>query len=212
MLRIRTRSRVVGVDNSGATHHCDIRRRGEEDGLMTMATTRAIRVRPVLITVTLGVLKAGTINFVPPLLGEKLAAIKAMGYGTMNKYILSWYNGSTLVWPEEATWFMLITPEEETSGRWTTFFNLFLLTGRPTLVLFVAGDDAAAMEDQSDEEVLVGVMANLRAMFPDMLNPDVAHVTWWGKVEDFLGAHSYPIPGRDITEDAVILSEAYGRV
>ncbi len=104
--------------------------------------------------VPLGVLKAGTIDFVPPLPGEKLTAIEAMGYGTVNKCILSWYDGSALVWPEEDTWFMLITLEEETSGTWTTFFNLSLLTGRPTLVLFAAGDDAAAMEDQSDEEVL----------------------------------------------------------
>ena len=130
----------------------------------------------------------------------------------MNKCILSWYNGSALMGPEEDTWFMLIMPEEETSGTWTRFFNPSSLTGRPTLVLFIARDDAAGMEDQSDKEVLEGVMANLRAMFPDVPYSDVAHVTRWGKEEDFLGAHSYPIPGRDIAKDAAILLEAYGRV
>ncbi len=130
----------------------------------------------------------------------------------MNKCILSWYDGSALVWPEEDTWFMLIMPEEETSGTWTRFFNPSSLTGRPMLVSFVAGDDAAAMEDQSDKEVLEGVMANFRAMFPDVPYPDVAHIMRWGKEEDFLGAHLYPVPGRDIAKDAAILLEAYGRV
>ena len=66
----------------------------------------------------LGVLKAGTIDFVPPLPGEKLAAIQAMGYNTVNKCILSWYDGSALMWPEEAMWFMLIMPEEEMPDTW----------------------------------------------------------------------------------------------
>jgi polyamine oxidase len=208
--------RVIEVDDWGADHPdfaiVTYVVRGEEDGTTTTATTRALRARTVLVTVPLGVLKSGTIDFVPPLPEEKLAAIAAMGYGTMNKCILSWYDGSTLVWPEEDTWFMLISPEEETSSTWTIFLNQSLLTGRPMLILFVAGDDAVAMEDQLDKDVLEGVMANLRTMFPDMPDPDIAHVTRWGKEEDFLGAHLYPIPGRDITEDAAILLEAYGRV
>jgi monoamine oxidase len=84
--------------------------------------------------------------------------------------------------------------------------------GRRTLVSFVAGDNAAAMEDQSDKEVLEGVMANFCAMFPDVPNREVPHVMRWGKEEDFLGAHLYPVPGRDIAKEAVILLEAYGRV
>ncbi len=52
---------------------------GEEDGGTTTATTRAVRARTVLVTVPLGVLKSGTIDFIPPLPGEKLAAIEAMG-------------------------------------------------------------------------------------------------------------------------------------
>jgi polyamine oxidase len=214
--RIRTCSRVVGVDNFGADHPefpvATYVVGGGNDGATTTATTRALRARTVLVTVPLGVLKAGTINFVPPLLEEKLAAIKAMGYGTMNKCILSWYNGSAPVWPEEDTWFMLIVLEEETSGTWTSFFNPLLLMGRPTLVLFAAKDDATAMEDQLDKDVLEGMMANLRAMFPDVPDLDVAHIMQWGKVEDFLSAHSYPILGRDIAEDMGILSEAYGRL
>ena len=52
---------------------------GEEDGGTTTATTRAVRARTVLVTAPLGVLKSRTIDFVPPLPGEKLAAIEAMG-------------------------------------------------------------------------------------------------------------------------------------
>jgi hypothetical protein len=57
-----------------------------------------------------------------------------------------------------------------------------------------------------------GVMANLRAMFPDVPDPDVAHIMRWGKEEDFLGVHLCRVLGRDIAEDVGILLEAYGRV
>ncbi len=81
--RICTRLRVIGVDDLGANHPdfaiVTYIVGGEEDGGTMMATTRAVRARMVLVTVSLGVLKSGTIDFVPPLPGEKLVAIKAMG-------------------------------------------------------------------------------------------------------------------------------------
>ena len=77
---------------------------------------------------------------------------------------------------------------------------------------YVGGDDASSVEGQTDEEVLADVMANLRAMFPGATDPDEVHVTRWGGEGDFLGAHSHPVPGRDIAEDAAVLSEAFGRV
>lgn len=203
---IRLNSRVVGVDSESDADFAVVTYVGED------RATRAVKARTVLVTVSLGVLKAGTIDFAPALPEDKLAVIDAMGYGTVNKCILSWDDESALVWPEDDMWFMLITPEEETSGKWTTFFNPSSLKGRPTLVSYVAGDDASSMEGQTDEEVLLDVMANLRAMFPDVPDPDGVFVTRWGREEDFLGAHSHPVPGRDIAEDAAVLSEAYGRV
>ncbi|KAL3783346.1 hypothetical protein ACHAW5_010888 [Stephanodiscus triporus] len=203
---IRLNSRVVDVDSEAEPDVAVVTYVGE-DGV-----TRVVKAKTVLVTVSLGVLKAGTVNFVPALPENKLASIEAMGFGTINKCILSWNDDAAMVWPEDEMWFMLITPDEETSGRWTTFFNPSSLKGKPSLTSFVAGEDAVAMEGQSDEEVLEDVMTNLRSMFPDISDPDRVIVTRWGVEEDFMGAHSYPVPGRDIAEDAANLSETYGRI
>jgi monoamine oxidase len=203
---IRLNSRVIEVD-SDAESDVTVVTYVNEDG-----ETIIVKAKTVLVTVSLGVLKAGTITFVPALPENKASSIEAMGFGLINKCILSWEDDAALVWPRDEMWFMLITPDEEASGRWTTFFNPLSLKGRPTLTSFVAGNDAIAMEGQTDEEVVADVMTNLRAMFPDIPDPDGVIVTRWGLEEDFLGAHSFPVPGRVIADDSAALSESYGRI
>ena len=44
----------------------------------------------VLVTVPLGVLKAASINFSPPLPQRKADAIQRMGFGVLNKVCLFW--------------------------------------------------------------------------------------------------------------------------
>jgi len=155
---------------------------------------KKVAARTVLVTVSLGVLKANTINFVPTLPEWKLEVIDKTGFGAMNKIMMQWDNNDALVWPYEQTWFELITPGDESSGRWTTFFNPTQFKGGvPTLVGWVGGDEAWEMEEQTDEEVLQSAMANLRVMFPTISNPDRVVVTRWGKEENILGTYSYKV-------------------
>ena len=53
---------------------------------------RTKRARTVLLTVPLGVLKAGDIEFEPPLDETKQDAIDSIGFGVLNKCILYWEN------------------------------------------------------------------------------------------------------------------------
>ena len=69
-----------------------------------------------------------------------------MGFGLVNKCIMSWNNDDDHVWPRDKLWFLLMTPEDETSGQWTTFFNPSRFKGIPMLTAWVGGDEAINAE------------------------------------------------------------------
>ena len=234
---IMLNSRVIAIDSSEESSSSNtpdvsvvsyVTDTNDDDGInsgssTTTTTTTTVQAKTVLVTVSLGVLKSDRIQFIPPLPENKRTIINAMGYGTLNKCILSWKSNDAIVWPIDESWFMLLTEsnndddEEESAAvqrrqRWTTFFNPTLLTGQPTLVAYVGGDDAIATESQTRNDIVEDVMTNLRSMFPDITNPDNVIVTRWGSEEDFYGAYAYPIAGRVMAEDAAILAEPIGRL
>jgi monoamine oxidase len=176
-----------------------------ENGVAKKAITRT-----ALVTVSLGVLKAGSIKFIPSLPQAKQDAIDNMGFGHLNKCIMYWEEADDIVWPVDKSWIELITPDDESSGKWTSFFNPTNLKGVPMLQGFIGGRDAAAMEDQTDEEVLDDVMKNLSAMFPSITRPKKIIVTRWGKDENIRGSYSFQQVGRTFHEDAANLQERTG--
>ena len=179
----------------------------DEDG-----TETSVKAKTVLVTVSLGVLKAGSINFVPALPAKKQEAIDNMGFGLVNKCIMTWDNEEDMVWPEDDMWFLLVTPDDETSGQWTRFYNPSKFKGVPTLIGWIGGDDAVEAEKQSTDEVVNNVMKNLREMFPTISDPDNAIITRWGLNENTKGSYSYPEQGRDIFTDAAALQQRLGRI
>ena len=174
--------------------------------------TKLVKAKTVLVTVSLGVLKAGTINFVPSLPEEKQRAIDVMGFGLLNRCTLTWKDDDALVWPEDELWFLLMTPEDETSGLWTTFYNPSKFKGEPTITAWIGGDEAVEAEKKSDDEIVADVMDNLRSMFPEISEPDRRIVVRWGRDENVRGAYSHPVPGRDFYDDASDLQRTFGRV
>lgn len=179
----------------------------DEDGIET-----SVKAKTVLVTVSLGVLKAGSINFVPALPAKKQEAIDNMGFGLVNKCIMTWDNEEDMVWPEDDMWFLLVTPDDETSGQWTRFYNPSMFKGVPTLIGWIGGDDAVEAEKQSTDEVVNDVMKNLRSMWPTISDPDNAIITRWGLNENTKGSYSYPEQGRDIFTDAAALQQRLGRI
>ena len=114
---------------------------------------------------------------------------------------MQWNDNDDVVWPDEE-WFELITHDDASSGKWTTFFNPSKYKGKPALVGFIGGQDAIDMEAQTDEEVLDDVIDNLQAMFPTLRRPDRIVVTRWGQDPNFRGAYSFKKVGRDFWDDA----------
>ena len=98
----------------------------------------------------------------------------------MNKWVGVWNNNDGRVWQEEQTWFGLITPEDEISGKWTTFFNPTQFKDILTFVGWIGGDEARALENQTDDEVTNDVMKYMKTMFPGITPPDRVITTRWG--------------------------------
>jgi len=92
-----------------------------------------IIAKSVLVTVSLGVLKANAIKFTPRLPKDKQDAIAGSSMGTVNKAILIWDDTNVEI-PNEQ-WFSLITPESNTSGQWTTFLNPTQYKGGVTTIV-----------------------------------------------------------------------------
>lgn len=113
----------------------------------------------VLVTVPLGVLKAGGIAFDPPLPDTKLAAIDRLGMGVLDKVILVF---DEIFWDRDPH---LIAALPEQVGRFVTWLNLAPLADKPALIGFTAGSVARELETWTDDEVVADAMATLRRIY-----------------------------------------------
>ena len=144
--KVHLNSKVSEIDYSNPSRALISFTRNGEEEINVLAKT-------VLVTASLGVLKAGNIDFTPRLPHWKKEVIDGMGFGTMNKCVLIWNDPNAVEWPDNE-WIELMTPKGENSGKWTTFFNPTKYKGIPVLVGFVGGENARYMETQTDEEII----------------------------------------------------------
>ena len=102
----------------------------------------------VVVTVPLGVLQAGTIQFQPALPTPKSAAINSLGMGVMDKVVLCF---DEAFWDSEVD---LFSHASDPPGHFIEWYNAVPWTGRPVLVGFNAGRPADEIETWSDDETL----------------------------------------------------------
>lgn len=150
----------------------------------------------VLVTVPLGVLKANSIDFVPSLPKWKQKAIDYVGFGVLNKCIFYWESEAQASswWPNGKEYMSLVTEDDATSGVWTSFFNDRELGngGHFVLSAWIGGDDAKAVEEQSDQTIVKQVLENLRGMLgDDVPEPSKFVISRWGQDEFARGCYSF---------------------
>jgi polyamine oxidase len=102
----------------------------------------------VLVTVPLGVLKAGVITFEPELPGDKLAAIGRLGMGVLDRVILEF---DEVFWDEDVD---LIGYVGDEPGLFIEWDNWARVVGKPIIVGFNAGSVAERIEALPDNEVI----------------------------------------------------------
>ncbi|MCB0863263.1 MAG: FAD-dependent oxidoreductase [Solirubrobacterales bacterium] len=124
------------------------------------ADREEVAAEAVVITVPIGALKAGAIEFDPRLPAGSRTAISQLGAGLLDKV---WLAFDQPFWPEGAEGFSWIDPRKP--GRWGSWVNAVPVTGKPFLMTLAGGHDAHRLAGRSDLEVVGSAMAALEAMF-----------------------------------------------
>ncbi len=168
-------------------------------GGVTVITDRGAFTAPhALITLPLGVLKAGAVTFSPALPERKQAAIRLLGMGVLNKLVLKF---PRVFWPANADWLGYIA---EQRGRWSEWLDLSRHTGQPILIGFNAAAYGRAVELLSDEQVVAEALAVLRKLFGDVPEPEAFAMTRWASDPFARGAYSFVGVGASSAQRAAL--------
>lgn len=142
----------------------------------------------VVVTLPLGVLKANTVQFVPPLPAAKQEAITRLGMGCLAKVIVRFEEA---FWPRDQYVFGYRC--RPVSGHPTVVVNMWKTNQLPALVLLAGGDDGRRLESSSPFETRVWALGVLRDLFGgnDVPPPLAVERTDWSNDPFARGAYAY---------------------
>lgn len=152
----------------------------------------------VIVTVPLGVLKADVIAFDPPLPDAKRQAIERLGFGLLDKVVLTFDES---FWPSDHDMIGISGRDRPVSD----LVNGLRFGDTPLLVGLRGGTNARLREAQSDEETVAEVLATLRAPQPTGML-----VTRWAADPYARGSYSFIAVGSS-PEDQRALAEPVGQ-
>jgi hypothetical protein len=132
---------------------------------LRLARGESLSADRVVITVPLGVLKAGTIQFDPPLPFSHRGAIDALGMGRQDKLVLRF---EAPFWSTTATRWDIVGTDTD----FPLWLNLEPLTGEPVLVALFGGESADRLSSATDSEVLEAALASLEPLIDPKLVQD----------------------------------------
>lgn len=147
----------------------------------------------VIVTVPLGVLKSGNLEFIPNLPANKLEAIQKVGMNCVNKFLLTW---NTAFWDDNQ--YISYTPEVKDK------FNYFVNVKKfhPTvnaLMTFAYADYARQTETMTDAQIIDEIMVHLKDMYGNNIpNPTNLLRTKWQNNENTFGAYSFTAVGTEM--------------
>ena len=140
----------------------------------------------VVITLPLGVLKAGAVKFTPELPTAKQRAIAALGMGVLNKCYLRF---PKVFWRSDVDWLEYI-PEQR--GQWVEWVSFARPTGLPILLGFNAAEQGRSLETLTDAQTVASAMQTLRRMFGNAIpEPTSYQITRWASDPFALGSYSF---------------------
>jgi len=158
----------------------------------------------VVITVPLGVLKAGSIQFSPALSEPKSRAIATLGMGALSKSCLRF---ESQFWPDDAE-LIDIVPAASRRGQWVESLSLTGLVDVPALMMFNAGKFARAVETMTDAEVIASASSALAPAFAAVPTPTGLLRSSWSVDPFSLGSYSFIGVGASLADrDALAAPE-----
>ena len=166
---------------------------------------RALSAEFVCVTVPLGVLKADTVAFSPPLPRAKAEAIRRLGFGTIVKVVMA-FAPSDVFWDDRPDFLGGVAAEGEARGAFFLYVNAQRTDGvRPAVLVAICSGDAAAALDGGaddggggdDDELARAALAKLHRMrtrgaapAPPPRRPLHVVVRRWGREPAARGAYS----------------------
>ena len=161
-----------------------------DSGVRIQTNTATYESDRALITVPLGVLQRGDIQFSPTLPADKQDAINSLGMGLLDKLYLRFPN---IFWDKGAD---MLGYLGDKTGEWAEWLNIAHYTDEPILLGFNAGSFARTVENWTDEQIVESAMSVLRDIYgsniPDPLD---WQITRWAKDPFSWGAYSFLKPG-----------------
>ncbi len=179
---------AAGLDIRLGTTVTRVRR--SSHGLVVSADAAECTAKTVVVTVPLGVLKSGAIEFDPPLPDHVAGPIERLGMGVFNKIFLQF---PERFWQDDS---YVIRALGEAGERWHSWYDVSAISGIPTLLTFAAGPLGRHLQDLTDDEIVTDVLMALRALYGDAVGEPIAQwVTRWGQDPLAAGSYSYIATG-----------------
>lgn len=139
-----------------------------------------------ILTLPLGVLKAGDVAFAPALPARKRRAINALGMGVLNKCYLRFPEA---FWPTTFDWIEYVPPRR---GEWSEWVSFARTLNLPILLGFNAADHGRSIEKWSDDQIVASAMHTLRSIFgQEVPAPLEFQITRWMSDPWAYGSYSY---------------------
>ena len=181
---------------------------------VTCTDGRRYEAHHVIVTVSLGVLKQGSLQggrlFDPQLPERKLSAIAKVGMGLVDKVAIKF--ATPLVEADHQALFLYWLEKDKGDPRitqpWARCQSTFDHISDSTIyTAWFCSHDAHTMENLTDDEIVSGIVSTLELFLRRPL-PGATLVgrSAWGGDRHFLGSYSYNPPGAS-KEDRVVLSE-----
>ncbi len=143
-----------------------------------------------IVTVPVGVLHAGDVQFEPPLPAPHQRALGLLRMNAFEKIVLRF---PTRFWEADVYGIRQLGPEGE---WWHSWYDLGRLHDEPALLTFAAGPAARATRDWSDERIVGSILAQLRRLYGENVpEPSSALVTRWQDDPFSRGSYAYMLPG-----------------
>ena len=165
----------------------EVRQVDYSGGVVDVLTDQgSFQAHHVLVTVLLGVLRAGKIAFNPSLPRAKRRAIRNTHRGVSNKVLLKF---DAVFWDRD---YDLIDYMGSTDCGWLEIVDFHKIAKLPLLLAFSAGTAGEKNELRSDTELVADLMACLRKIYgADVPEPSGYLVTRMSQDAESLGSYSY---------------------
>lgn len=174
-------------------------------GVRVSTASESFEAREVVVTVPLGVLKAGAIDFEPALPEPVADAIARVGMGTFDKVFLQF---PERFWQDGAYALRQLGAE---SVPWHSWYDVSAVSGTPMLLTFAGGDWARRVEQMRDDEIVASVLEGLRRNYGASVPEPTGHwITRWGADPFARGSYSYVARGASYADHDAIATPVDG--